>query len=157
MFPGSQRLRNNTRSRQIPEIPLRRTLRLPGPEDPARMTLIRIQLRLDVILHVDLIDFEQAVNRTLVFGLAVAVVAFAVEGSVVASTAAETVEPLCAVGLGTGPFAYDEPFVGSFDLGDGRAGCLDVLAGFQGDLLVGEDLVDVGVCRGIDQSLPLWS
>lgn len=109
------------------------------------MALISIQLRLDVVLHVDLVNLEEAVDCALVFGLAVAVVSLSFKRAIVAGASSESVEPFCAVGLRASPFANDEPFVGSLDAGDGGAGCLDVLAGLHGDLIVGKDLVDVGV------------
>lgn len=96
-------------------MPLRRALRLPRPEDPAGMLLIRIQLRLDEMSQIALVVIAQVGHGTRVFAIAGSGLARAGvgEGAVVSGALAVAVQPFGAVGLGAGPFAYDGPFVGA--------------------------------------------
>ena len=114
VLPRSQRLWDDTRAGQIPEVPLGCTLRLPRPENPAGMALIGIQLCLYIVFHIDLIDVQHAINSALVLILAVPVVTFAFfECAIVACATAEAIEPFRAVGLCACPFSHDGPFVGA--------------------------------------------
>jgi hypothetical protein len=132
MLPARQRLRDESSTGQVLEVPLRRTLRLPSPEDPARVLLIRIQLSLNVVLQVDLINLLHAINRTLVLVIAVAVItSSARERLVIASALAKTIKPFRTVGLRACPFADDGPFVCSGELGASATCGLDVCAGFM--------------------------
>lgn len=141
MFPTRQRLRKDARSQQILHMPLRRTLRLPRPEEPARMLLISVKLGIDESGKIVFVVLTQSRHRTCVFPIAASYGAAAGESTIVAGTFAKAVEPFRTVGLGSGPFADDGPFVSTCELGSQRAGGLDVVVGRHGDLRGGEDLV----------------
>lgn len=145
MFPARQRLRDEASPRQVLEMPLGRTLCLPRPKDPARARLIRIQLRLDEVLQVDFVDLRHAIDGAGVLAVAAAVVCALRERGVVARALAQAVEPLRAVRLRAGPLADDGPFVRGSEFLVICAGVLDVLARLAANLIIGEDLVDVGV------------
>ena len=109
----SKRLRNQARPGQILEMPFRRRLRLPSPENPATVTLISIKLSLDIILKVRFVNFEHPVNRALELLLTISVITLRCgwESAIVASTFAETVKPASTVSLSASPFAYYCPLV----------------------------------------------
>ncbi len=129
MFPTRQRLRKDARSQQILHMPLRRTLRLPRPEEPARMPLISIELGIDESGKIVFIVLTQSRHRTGVFPIAAPYGAAARKGAVVAGAFAEAVEPFRTVGLGSGPFTDDGPFVSTCELGSECASGLDVVGG----------------------------
>lgn len=112
MFPRSKRLRNETGARKVLEMPLRRTLRLPSPEDPAGMCLISIELSLDIVFQIDLIDLLHAIDSASIFAITVPMIRGIRERVVISSTLPEPVQPFRAIGLRPRPFAYDGPLVG---------------------------------------------
>lgn len=73
-------------------MPLGRALRLPRPEDPAGMPLVRIELRLDEFAHVGLVGGGEGGDGADGFARARADVRCAGESAVVAGAGAEAVE-----------------------------------------------------------------
>lgn len=114
--PARGRIREQTRGRQVSQVPFGRALRPPGPEDPASMLLVRVKLGVDEVLQIVLVGRTETINRTRGFAVAGTDVARAGKGAVVACAFAEAIEPLSAVGLRTSPFADDDPLVGSCKL-----------------------------------------
>lgn len=143
--PASGRVREQTRGRQVPQVPFGRALRPPGPKDPAGMLLVSVELGVDEVLQVVLVGGAETLDRTGGFAVAGTDVAGVGEGAVVACAFAEAVEPLSAVGLRTGPFADDDPLVSSCELWAETAGGGDVVRGTHGDLTGREDLVLMGI------------
>ena len=109
------------------------------------MLLIGIELRFDKVADVGLVVRAQAGNGAGVFAVAAAHDRTACQSPIVASTFAESVEPLGAVRLRACPFADDGPFVGAGEFRTKRAGGGDVFVGGHGDLVGAEDLVLVRV------------
>ncbi len=111
------------------------------------MLLIGVELRVDEMLQVVLVIVAQVRDRADGFAIAAADVARANvgKGAVIACAFSEAVEPFGAVGLGTGPFADDGPFVRAGELRAQGAGGGDVVGGTHADLTRGEDLVLMGI------------
>ena len=143
--PARGRVREYPRSRQVLQIPLGRALRPPRPPDPARMLLISIKLGVDKMLQIVHVVRTQARDRAGDFAVAGADIGRARKSAVVARPLSEPVEPLGAVGLGASPLAHNGPLVRSREFGAEGAGGRDVVRGAHRDLILGEDLVLVGV------------
>ena len=143
--PARGRAREYTRSRQVLQVPLGRAFRPPRPPDPPRMLLISIKLSIDKMLQIVLVVRTQARNRAAYFAVTGAHVSGAGESAVVAGSFSETVEPFGTVGLGASPLADNGPLVRPGELWAEGAGSRDVFRGAHGDLILGEDLVLMGV------------
>ena len=132
-------------------MPLRRTLGPPRPEDPPRVLLVGVELGVDEVLQVVLVVRAQIRDGARGFaGAGADVTRTGIgEAAVIACPFSEAVEPLGAVGLGTGPFADDGPFVRPGELRAESAGGRDVVRGAHGDLARGEDLVLMGIEKHI--------
>jgi hypothetical protein len=163
MLPRCEGLGDETGPSEVLEVPFGCALGLPGPEDPAGMLFISVQLSLDVVFQVRLVDIEHAVDGSYVLVVAVSIISSASRKcSIVSGTLAKAVQPFRTIGLCTGPFADDGPLVGSCDFGTSCTGSLDVVAGLHGNFSIGEDLVDVGVednvvdsTLGIHEAVPV--
>ena len=107
------------------------------------MLLIGIKLGVNEMLEIVLVVRAQICNRAYRFAGTRADVTGARVGksAVIAGSLSEAVEPLGAVGLCTGPFADDGPFVGSGESRAETAGSRDVVRRAHGDLTWSEDLV----------------
>ena len=132
---------------QVTHVPLRRPLRGPSPEDPARLALIRLNLRLDELADVGLLEVRQASGAAIDLARAAAGGARrAGLAAVVARADALAVEVLGAVRDGAGPLADEGGLVAgdemsAGELADGADVCVDV----HGKLALIEDMIVVGV------------
>ena len=77
------------------------------------MPLIRIQLRINEASEVILIIVTEILYRARIFPVAGTHVSRAGESAIIARTLSQTVKPFRAIGLRTGPFPNDGPFVGA--------------------------------------------
>ena len=111
------------------------------------MPLISIKLGVNEVLQVVLVVRTQTLNRARSFAVARANVTRAGIGkaAVIACSFPEAVEPLSAIGLGTGPFADNGPLVGPGKFWAEAASSSDVVRGTHGNLTWGEDLVLMGI------------
>ena len=143
--PARGRVGEQASSGQILQVPFGCALGPPGPEDPPRMRLVGIKLSINEVLEVTLVVGTQLRNRTTCFDGTRADKSRASESAIIAGSCAETVEPLGAIGLRTGPFADDGPLV---SLGESRAetaGSSDMVRGAHGNLTLSEDLILMGI------------
>lgn len=163
MLSRCERLGDETSASEVLEMPFWCALGLPGPEDPARVLLVSIQLSLNVVFQISLVYIGHAIDGSLVFAIAVSVIPSASwECLIVARTLAKTVQPLRAISLRAGPFSNHSPFIGSSDLGAGGASSLYVVAGLHGNFSIREDLVDMSIednvvdsASGAHESIPV--
>lgn len=94
----AQRLRDHASGSQVLEVPFRRCLILPSPEDPTRTLLESCHLGLDEVLDVVVLGIIKACDST--HGLASAVadvrraLAIVVEGAIVSCANITTVQPI---------------------------------------------------------------
>lgn len=142
---GGQRLGEQTTAEQILHTPLRRALRLPGPEDPAIGLLKGIELSFDVAADIALVVSRQTFDRALILPGAVAYAARAWECAVVTCSLAKTVEPFGAIGKCPTPFANYKPLIDISKTATETAGCRDMVVEAHGDLSGAENLVVVRV------------
>ncbi len=107
------------------------------------MLFVGIKLGVNKMLEIVLVVRTQICNRACRFASTRADVAGSRvgESAVIACSFAETIEPLSAVGLCTGPFADDGPLVSSGELRAESAGSRNMVRGAHGDLRWREDLV----------------
>ena len=73
--PARGRIREQARGRQVLQVPFGRAFRPPGPEDPARMLLVGVELGVDEVLQIVLVGRTETVNRACGFAVAGADVA----------------------------------------------------------------------------------
>jgi hypothetical protein len=139
------RRREDSIRKQILHIPLRRTLSLPRPEDPAGCLLIRIELRLDEASNVVLVVVGHRSHRASVLASAVTHLGRSAERAVVACALVLAIEPLSAVGDAAGELACNGPFTCRRHLVAEIASGSDVAVEVLRDLAVVEDLVVVRV------------
>ena len=107
------------------------------------MLFVGIKLGVNEMLEIVLVVRTQICNRACRFASTRADVAGprVGESAVIACSFAETIEPLSAVGLCTGPFADNGPLVSSGKLRAESAGSRNMVRGAHGDLRWREDLV----------------
>lgn len=145
-FAASNRVGEDTTSNLVLHVPLRSTLSLPGPVQPAAALLIRIELGLDEAADVVTVSLGHAGDSADRLASATADGRATGVSTVVASTDALTVQVLGAVCHGAGPLADDGPLVGGEDVVvHEAAGCGGVLGCRHGEQTVVEDFVVVGI------------
>ena len=144
--PRGDGLRDQSGTSQVLEMPFRCTLRLPGPENPARVCFICIKLGFNEVCKIRLINLLHAINGAFIFPIAVTIVSGAAsKGLVISRTLPKTVQPFCAIGLCTSPFADDGPFVGACEKRRGCTRSLDMIARLHSHFCVRKYLVDVSI------------
>jgi len=147
-------------------IPLRSTLRRPGPVEPAATLLISIELSLNEAANVGTILVRKAGDSAHGFaGAGTNGTIAASKGTIVAGTDALAIQVLSTISHGTGPLANNRPLVGVEDVvANEAASSADVGGGIHAKHAVVEDFVVVSVhhhvpdtARFAHESVPRFS